>query len=290
MLIISQSINKSNKFYSGFIENYMIFPHKSAIKTESHLKNFKEIILTKRCIMQFEGDIKMTIHLGLDVGSTTVKLVALDNNFKVIHQTYTRHMSDVKTTMERVFHECFNIIGNANVTINVTGSGGLYIHKYLGIPFIQEVVALSKAISTYIEHTDVAIELGGEDSKILYLTGSIESRMNSICAGGTGAFIDQMATLLNTDAKGLDILAKGFSQIHPIASRCGVFAKTDVQALINQCVSKEDIAMSVLQSVVHQTISNLAWASCKRQCSVFRRTFAFSIFSKGKIYQNPQLK
>lgn len=240
--------------------------------------------------MQFEGDIKMTIHLGLDVGSTTVKLVALDNNFKVIHQTYTRHMSDVKTTMERVFHECFNIIGNANVTINVTGSGGLYIHKYLGIPFIQEVVALSKAISTYIEHTDVAIELGGEDSKILYLTGSIESRMNSICAGGTGAFIDQMATLLNTDAKGLDILAKGFSQIHPIASRCGVFAKTDVQALINQCVSKEDIAMSVLQSVVHQTISNLAWASCKRQCSVFRRTFAFSIFSKGKIYQNPQLK
>ena len=200
----------------------------------------------------------MTVHLGLDVGSTTVKLVALDEDFNVLYQTYRRHMSDVKNTVKDVVRDCYEQLGDCPVTVSVTGSGGLYVNKHFKIPFIQEVVSLSRGISTFIDQTDVAIELGGEDSKIIYFAGSVESRMNSICAGGTGAFIDQMASLLKTDAVGLNNYAKNSNKIYPIASRCGVFAKTDVQALINQGASKEDISLSVLQSVVNQTISNLA--------------------------------
>lgn len=200
----------------------------------------------------------MTVHLGLDVGSTTVKLVALDENFNVLYQTYRRHMSDVKNTVKDVVRDCYEQLGDCPVTVSVTGSGGLYVNKHFNIPFIQEVVSLSRGISTFIDQTDVAIELGGEDSKIIYFSGSVESRMNSICAGGTGAFIDQMASLLKTDAVGLNNYAEKSNKIYPIASRCGVFAKTDVQALINQGASKEDISLSVLQSVVNQTISNLA--------------------------------
>lgn len=144
------------------------------------------------------------------------------------------------------------------ITMMVTGSGGLAVTKWLDIPFIQEVVASTKSIQTLIPETEVAIELGGEDAKITYLGAALEQRMNSICAGGTGAFIDQMASLLETDAEGLNNLAKNYKTIYPIASRCGVFAKTDIQALINQGASKEDISASVLQSVVNQTISNLA--------------------------------
>ncbi len=140
----------------------------------------------------------------------------------------------------------------------VTGSGGLSVHKWLDIPFIQEVVASTTGIREFIPETDVVIELGGEDAKIIYFDGNVEQRMNSICAGGTGAFIDQMASLIETDAEGLNKLAANHEDIYSIASRCGVFAKTDIQALINQGVSKEDIAVSVFQSVVNQTISNLA--------------------------------
>ena len=200
----------------------------------------------------------MTVHLGLDVGSTTVKLVALDEDFNVLYQTYRRHMSDVKKTVRDVVRDCYEQLGDCPITVSVTGSGGLYVNKHFHIPFIQEVISLSRGISTFIDQTDVAIELGGEDSKIIYFSGSVESRMNSICAGGTGAFIDQMASLLKTDAVGLNHYAKKSNKIYPIASRCGVFAKTDVQALINQGASKEDISLSVLQSVVNQTISNLA--------------------------------
>ena len=200
----------------------------------------------------------MTVHLGLDVGSTTVKLVALDEDFNVLYQTYRRHMSDVKNTVKDVVRDCYEQLGDCPVTVSVTGSGGLYVNKHFNIPFIQEVVSLSRGISNFIDQTDVAIELGGEDSKIIYFSGSVESRMNSICAGGTGAFIDQMASLLKTDAVGLNNYAEKSNKIYPIASRCGVFAKTDVQALINQGASKEDISLSVLQSVVNQTISNLA--------------------------------
>lgn len=140
----------------------------------------------------------------------------------------------------------------------VTGSGGMFLADLIETDFVQEVIAETRAIKEFIPETDVLIELGGEDSKITYLSGSVEQRMNSICAGGTGAFIDQMASLLDTDALGLNDLAKSYQKIYPIASRCGVFAKTDIQALMNQGATREDIAISIFQSVVNQTISNLA--------------------------------
>ena len=200
----------------------------------------------------------MLIHMGLDVGSTTVKLVILDEKLNILYKTYRRHFSDVRKTVKDVINEVYPQFKYDTVTVNVTGSGGLSVHEFLGIDFVQEVVAGREAISCFIPKTDVAIELGGEDSKITYLRGSVEQRMNSICAGGTGAFIDQMASLLQTDASGLNEMAKDYEKLYPIASRCGVFAKTDVQALINQGASKADIAISVFQSVVNQTISNLA--------------------------------
>lgn len=198
------------------------------------------------------------IFMGLDVGSTTVKLVVLNNNHKIIYNNYRRHYSNVKKVVKESLSEALKKIDNLAFTIMVTGSGGLYVTDWLEIPFIQEVVASTRAIQVLAPETDVAIELGGEDAKITYFGQPLEQRMNSICAGGTGAFIDQMSSLLETDAEGLNKLSVKHKTIYSIASRCGVFAKTDIQTLINQGVSKEDIAASVLQSVVNQTISNLA--------------------------------
>ena len=200
----------------------------------------------------------MNLHMGLDVGSTTVKIVITDDNFNTLYSVYRRHKSDVKQTVTDVLNEAYDRFKDDFLTVNVTGSGGMFVEKYLGINFVQEVIAETKAIKEFIPQTDVVIELGGEDSKITYLKGSVEQRMNSICAGGTGAFIDQMAALLDTDASGLNDLSENYKKIYPIASRCGVFAKTDIQALMNQGASREDIAISVFQSVVNQTISNLA--------------------------------
>lgn len=200
----------------------------------------------------------MNLHMGLDVGSTTVKIVITDENFNTLYQVYRRHKSDVKETVRAVLNEAYEEFKDDYITINVTGSGGMFLEKYMGINFVQEVIAETAAIRKFIPETDVVIELGGEDSKITYLSGSVEQRMNSICAGGTGAFIDQMAALLDTDASGLNDLSQNYKKIYPIASRCGVFAKTDIQALMNQGASREDIAISVFQSVVNQTISNLA--------------------------------
>lgn len=200
----------------------------------------------------------MKYHFGLDVGSTTVKLVVLNALGECVHSVYRRHYSDVKQTVTEVMQDAFRMFKNAHLTILVTGSGGMFVEEYLGIKHIQEVVAGATAIQRRIPETDVAIELGGEDSKITYLSGNLEQRMNSICAGGTGAFIDQMASLLETDAQGLNVMAKSYEKLYSIASRCGVFAKTDIQALINQGAGKSDIAASVFQSVVNQTISNLA--------------------------------
>lgn len=197
-------------------------------------------------------------RIGLDVGSTTVKVVVLDNSLNLLYEKYTRHYSDVGKTVKGILTELGESILNSKVTMRVTGSGAMDLTEWLEVPFIQEVIALTKSIETLIPETDVAIELGGEDAKITYLGDSLEQRMNSICAGGTGAFIDQMATLLETNAQGLNNLAKNYKNIYSIASRCGVFAKTDVQSLVNQGVSKEDISVSILQSVVNQTISNLA--------------------------------
>ncbi len=207
--------------------------------------------------MLIERDL-MRLHMGLDVGSTTVKLVITDTNFNILHSVYVRHKSDVKETVRTVLLQAFDDFKDDEVTVNVTGSGGMFLEDYLGIDFVQEVIAETRAIREYIPETDVLIELGGEDSKITYLKGSVEQRMNSICAGGTGAFIDQMASLLDTDATGLNELSKSYKKVYPIASRCGVFAKTDIQALMNEGASREDIAISVFQSVVNQTISNLA--------------------------------
>ena len=197
-------------------------------------------------------------YLGVDVGSTTVKAYLTDEADQCLYSKYVRHNSDVRNTILSLLEEIQEQYNDIEIYPVITGSGGLSISESLNIKFVQEVIACTKTIETYIPETDVAIELGGEDAKITYFEGSLEQRMNGTCAGGTGAFIDQMATLLQTDASGLNELAKNYKTIYPIASRCGVFAKTDVQPLINEGVQKEDIAVSIFQAVVNQTISGLA--------------------------------
>lgn len=201
---------------------------------------------------------KETLHVGLDVGSTTVKIVVLNEDNNPVYTSYRRHHADVKSTIIELLHEAFASIGNGPVTIMVTGSAGLFVSNWLQLAFVQEVIACTTAIETLAPQTDVVIELGGEDAKIIFLTNGIEQRMNGICAGGTGAFIDQMAVLLETDAAGLNELAAGYKTIYPIAARCGVFAKSDIQPLLNEGVSRNDIAASIFQAVVYQTISGLA--------------------------------
>ncbi|MGL5477946.1 MAG: BadF/BadG/BcrA/BcrD ATPase family protein, partial [Clostridium sp.] len=196
--------------------------------------------------------------MGIDVGSTTVKIVVLDSKDKVSFSDYRRHYSDIRNTIITLMKEVYEKIGDREISVTITGSGGLSMSSWLEVKFVQEVIACTETIEKLIPETDVAIELGGEDAKITYLDSGIEQRMNGTCAGGTGAFIDQMAALLNTDASGLNDLAKNHTMIYPIASRCGVFAKTDVQPLINEGAKKEDIAASVLQAVVNQTIGGLA--------------------------------
>lgn len=201
---------------------------------------------------------KSILHIGLDVGSTTVKAVVLDKNRKIVESSYQRHYSDIRSTVAQVVRQVEEKFGDAQATVAVTGSGGLSVSSWLKIPFVQEVMASTEAVETFLDKVDVAVELGGEDAKITYFGGALEQRMNGTCAGGTGAFIDQMASLLKTDAKGLDALAEDATFIYPIAARCGVFAKTDIQPLLNEGARKEDIAASIFQAVVNQTISGLA--------------------------------
>ena len=198
------------------------------------------------------------LHVGLDVGSTTVKIIVMDKNKNTIYKNYQRHFSDTKNTVCNVLEKLLLQYPNNEFTLALTGSGAMSAAKFLGVDFIQEVVSCKRAVEKYIPKTDVVIELGGEDAKIIYFDQSIEQRMNGTCAGGTGAFIDQMASLLHTDTQGLNELAKNYKTIYPIASRCGVFAKTDIQPLINEGAAKEDIAASIFQAVVNQTISGLA--------------------------------
>ncbi len=202
--------------------------------------------------------IKNKLHVGLDIGSTTIKIMVLSEDLKPLYSSYTRHFSDTKKTLSEVLLKFIQDYPNSEFTMSLTGSGALEISRLLNIPFIQEVIACKKAVENLIPQTDVVIELGGEDAKIIYFDQFIEQRMNGTCAGGTGAFLDQMASLLNTDTAGLNELAKGYKTIYPIASRCGVFAKTDIQPLINEGAAKEDIAVSIFQAVVNQTISGLA--------------------------------
>lgn len=198
------------------------------------------------------------LHVGLDVGSTTVKIIVMNDKEETIYTNYTRHFSDTKNTICNVLEQLAKDYPKATFTMALTGSGAMSAAKFLNIPFIQEVISCKRAVEKYLPETDVVIELGGEDAKIIYFDKFIEQRMNGTCAGGTGAFLDQMASLLNTDTAGLNELAKSYKVIYPIASRCGVFAKTDIQPLLNEGSRKEDIAASIFQAVVNQTISGLA--------------------------------
>ncbi|MFV0478958.1 MAG: acyl-CoA dehydratase activase-related protein [Anaerorhabdus sp.] len=200
----------------------------------------------------------MTVRVGLDVGSTTIKVIVLNEQDNIIYKSYERHKSRVREMALQKIEEIEPYLKNDQIQIAVTGSAGLGIADLGKLHFVQEVFATTQAVKKFHGDTDVVIELGGEDAKIIFLQGAIEERMNSTCAGGTGAFIDQMAALLNVELEELDQLSKNYTKLYPIASRCGVFAKTDVQPLINQGAQKENIAASIFQAVVDQTIAGLA--------------------------------
>ena len=197
--------------------------------------------------------------LGIDIGSTTVKVALLNEKDELLFADYKRHFANIRETLTELLTAARAAHGDLSVAPMITGSGGLTLAKHLDIPFVQEVISVSTALTHYAPQTDVAIELGGEDAKIIYFEGgNVEQRMNGICAGGTGSFIDQMASLIQTDAGGLNEYAKNYKAIYPIAARCGVFAKTDIQPLINEGATKEDLSASIFQAVVNQTISGLA--------------------------------
>ncbi len=200
------------------------------------------------------------VRIGIDIGSTTVKLVALESSGLPLFGRYERHLSDIRAMLASLLDEAALALGTAasRACVAVTGSAGIGEAERLGLSFVQEVVACSAAVERLLPKADVAIELGGEDAKITYFRGQLEQRMNGSCAGGTGSFIDQMASLLGTDPGGLDELASRSRTAYPIAARCGVFAKADVQVLANEGASREDIAAGILQAVVNQTISGLA--------------------------------
>ncbi len=198
-------------------------------------------------------------NLGIDIGSTTVKIAILDDKKQILFSDYMRHFANIKESLCELINKAHKKLGDIKIAAMITGSGGLSLSNHLGVPFTQEVIAVSTALSTFAPKTDVAIELGGEDAKIIYFEGgNVEQRMNGICAGGTGSFIDQMASLLQTDAAGVNDYAKNYKAIYPIAARCGVFAKSDIQPLMNEGATKEDLSASIFQAVVNQTISGLA--------------------------------
>ena len=222
-----------------------------------------------------------TYRAGIDIGSTTVKLVLLDEEGKLLFGEYRRHCAHTQEALSALLREARERGGDCALRAKITGSGAINLAKALGIPFVQEVVAVADALRREAPQTDVAIELGGEDAKIIYFGTTLEERMNGVCAGGTGSFIDQMAALLQTDAAGLDREAEKYQQIYPIAARCGVFAKTDIQPLINEGATKADLAASIFQAVVNQTISGLACGKPIR---------GHVAFLGGPLHFLPQLK
>ena len=203
-------------------------------------------------------NMKSILNVGIDVGSTTIKLVVLDHEKHILYKNYARHFSEIGNALQENLTHLKSIVGEKKFSFALTGSAGMGIAQRIGLPFVQEVIACAAAVKELIPQTDTVVELGGEDAKITYFGDAPEQRMNGVCAGGTGSFIDHMASLLSTDAKGLDDLAAKGKQIYTIASRCGVFAKTDIQALMNDGAEKADIALSIFQAVVNQTIGNLA--------------------------------
>ena len=218
---------------------------------------------------------------GIDIGSTTVKLVILDGRTRILFGEYRRHHAQIQQTLATLLTQAAAQLGECELQVKITGSGSINLGKALNIGFVQEVVAVATALQKTAPHTDVAIELGGEDAKIIYFKGGLEERMNGVCAGGTGSFVDQMASLLQTDAEGLNAEAAKYKRIYPIAARCGVFAKTDIQPLINEGATKADLAASIFQAVVNQTISGLA---CGKP---IRGTVAFL---GGPLHFLPELK
>jgi len=201
----------------------------------------------------------MQYTLGIDIGSTTVKIAILSPEGELVFADYVRHYADIQNALRGLLIDAYDKLGNITLHPMITGSGGLTLANHLEVPFTQEVIAVATSLEKYAPKTDVAIELGGEDAKIIYFEdGNVEQRMNGICAGGTGSFIDQMASLLQTDATGLNEYAKNYNSLYNIAARCGVFAKTDIQPLINEGATKEDLSASIFQAVVNQTISGLA--------------------------------
>jgi predicted CoA-substrate-specific enzyme activase len=240
--------------------------------------------------------VERVLKLGLDVGSTTVKVVLLDESAQegdspvLLFSDYQRHHADILASILRVLEDAAagwsqkygaESIVNTKIEAAITGSAGLGIANSIGVDFVQEVIAETEAVNKFNPDADVIIELGGEDAKITYLKPHPEQRMNGTCAGGTGAFIDQMATLLKTDAPGLNELASNYTKLYPIASRCGVFAKTDLQPLINDGAPAPDLAASIFQAVSTQTIAGLA---CGRPIK------GNVIFLGGPLYFLPELR
>ncbi len=217
------------------------------------------VLYTRKEVAVITATTSHTYLLGIDIGSTTVKIAILDDVHTLLFADYQRHYANIQQTLADLLEKAYGKLGELTVHPVITGSGGLALSNHLKIPFVQEVIAVSTALQEKAPKTDVAIELGGEDAKIIYFeNGNIEQRMNGICAGGTGSFIDQMASLLQTDALGLNEYAKNYQALYPIAARCGVFAKSDIQPLINDGATKEDLSASIFQAVVNQTISGLA--------------------------------
>ncbi|SDB99291.1 CoA-substrate-specific enzyme activase, putative [Succiniclasticum ruminis] len=246
--------------------------------------NFKSQITAdaagrKRSAVPAEGF--ASYKVGIDIGSTTIKVVVLDAEEHIVYKHYARHFSDIPTALVTNLTALQDVVGPSRFRFALTGSAGMGIAQRLQLPFVQEVIAAATAVKKLIPQTDTMVELGGEDAKIMYFGSAPEERMNGVCAGGTGAFIDHMAALLNTDAKGLNDLAANARRIYTIASRCGVFAKTDIQALMNDGASKEDIAKSIFQAVVNQTIGNLAQG---------REITGNVAFLGGPLYFLPELK
>ena len=233
----------------------------------------------KRGTVPTEGS--ASYKVGIDIGSTTIKVVVLDAEEHIVYKHYARHFSDIPTALVTNLTALQDVVGPSRFRFALTGSAGMGIAQRLQLPFVQEVIAAATAVKKLIPQTDTMVELGGEDAKIMYFGSAPEERMNGVCAGGTGAFIDHMAALLNTDAKGLNDLAANARRIYTIASRCGVFAKTDIQALMNDGASKEDIAKSIFQAVVNQTIGNLAQG---------REITGNVAFLGGPLYFLPELK
>ena len=233
----------------------------------------------KRSAVPAEGS--ASYKVGIDIGSTTIKVVVLDAEEHIVYKHYARHFSDIPTALVTNLTALQDVVGPSRFRFALTGSAGMGIAQRLQLPFVQEVIAAATAVKKLIPQTDTMVELGGEDAKIMYFGSAPEERMNGVCAGGTGAFIDHMAALLNTDAKGLNDLAANARRIYTIASRCGVFAKTDIQALMNDGASKEDIAKSIFQAVVNQTIGNLAQG---------REITGNVAFLGGPLYFLPELK